>query len=880
MALHAHKHHKGKISKGAAFAKIKWDEAKHARDPGGRFKFKPGSEEFKAEPFGTPKTSGVKGDDVIKLHVTANPKKDGSAAATDFAKYQDNMTVAEFKNAVGPKAAEHIAYDSKKGYITIHSPQQLAVPKPGVQPAPPAPAPPQPAPAPAPAPQPSPSPTPATPAPTKTEPSFSDLVITSKTKGVKGEDIITLHAVSNPKKAGSKAAADFAKYKDGMTVAEFHAAIGDKGKASEHILHDLKKGYISVHHPNDLEDMKSGLLSPGDLAAHQKMDDKKLGVVTSNPFSPGSANHDTFEATAAKLGLTTPKMVAAAPKPAAPAPEPTTTLKAADLQPNDVVETYLGNKYTVAEYKQKWKSSLNLPDMTDAEFHTKLQSLLDNGNVKVVSKAAPAHTIENLHPDDVVISSVTGAKIDVKGLKDAAVTDKAFEASVNKNLASGKWSVTKAATVQTVSAQSASAQTHIKPVAETLADDVVLTNSFGAKTTVKQYKATSVLSEKEKIKALQQDLDSGYMKVEGPVPPAPPAPKAPAGQPQQAYDVAKIQTGDNLVLLSQTNPYPKPSAPAGSALTPDEMVWVKYQSFHQKPSKQMTMSSYMNTQAGSSAEKHAALQQMIDQGHVKVVTLDDMMAAAAAKQAAQQATLKTKHKVHFEQVSETKLNQWHDEPKWGKVPVVKDLAQAGWGNSLSGSNMNSQQVAEMEAARKAAGLKFNNKSVPGVGFYTGSGYGELNKTLRESGHSALSSSYKERAAELDKLQETVQDDLIMWRGIQGHGGKNDIPPPPDFTDMGYASLSFNPVVSKSFAGTSSITSEQILFRVRVPKGAKGAFVSRRSTESESMRDEAEVITARGTKFRYVSHTYGVKVGKGGQATVVELEIVRADGTPF
>lgn len=191
---------------------------------GARAKFEEASEEFKAEPFGTPKTSGVVSTDVIKLHVKANPKKAGSTAANDFAQYKDNMTVGEFKAAVGPNAQGYLTHDMKKGFITIHDPKTLP--------------------------------------PIEKELAFSDYVITSKVSGVQPGDKIKVLVGANPKKPGSKAAEDFAKYKDEMTVAEFHAAVGDKSTGQGHILHDLKKGYISVHDPAELKLLKTGAKSP------------------------------------------------------------------------------------------------------------------------------------------------------------------------------------------------------------------------------------------------------------------------------------------------------------------------------------------------------------------------------------------------------------------------------------------------------------------------------------------------------------------------------------------------------------------------------------------------------------------------------------------
>ncbi len=68
-----------------------------------------------------------------------------------------------------------------------------------------------------------------------------------KTRGPKGstEDaVITLVSQTNPKRAGSKAAAAFANYRDGMTVKEFCDAVGKE--ATGHLVYDAKHGFISI----------------------------------------------------------------------------------------------------------------------------------------------------------------------------------------------------------------------------------------------------------------------------------------------------------------------------------------------------------------------------------------------------------------------------------------------------------------------------------------------------------------------------------------------------------------------------------------------------------------------------------------------------------
>ena len=136
------KSHKLKLAPGLHAARAKYEEAKHKRDTAGKFADKPGEGGAKVGAKDTAskglgvqggagsagagkaaweasaKASGVTGADRIKLHVDANPKKPGSASAERFAKYEDGMTVADYRAAGG--TAEDLAWDRKKGFVTFH----------------------------------------------------------------------------------------------------------------------------------------------------------------------------------------------------------------------------------------------------------------------------------------------------------------------------------------------------------------------------------------------------------------------------------------------------------------------------------------------------------------------------------------------------------------------------------------------------------------------------------------------------------------------------------------------------------------------------------------------------------------------------------------
>jgi hypothetical protein len=96
------------------------------------------------------KTSAVSGTDVIRVSVSANPKKAGSAAAARFALYKDGMTVDDYVKAAGSRkqALVDMAWDRKRGFIAFEPPAGAAPPR-AAPPAAPPPSPPAPPPAPA-----------------------------------------------------------------------------------------------------------------------------------------------------------------------------------------------------------------------------------------------------------------------------------------------------------------------------------------------------------------------------------------------------------------------------------------------------------------------------------------------------------------------------------------------------------------------------------------------------------------------------------------------------------------------------------------------------------------------------------------------------------
>ena len=867
---------KPKISKSAHFAKIKWDINKHKRDKTtGRFTFKPGTEEFKAEPFGPGKTSNVKSADVIKLHVTSNPKKAGSASHADFEQYKDDMTVGEFKALVGPKQAQlHLSHDTKKGFITIHDPATLP-PKPLAEPEPP-------------------------PPPKLT---LAEYAITSKTSGVQPHDKIKLLAGSNPKKPGSKAAAAFSNYKDEMTVGEFQAALGGKKFAQEHLTHDLKKGFISIHNPSDLADMQAGKLSPGTLAAQMQKGDKGLGVISKNPFTAGTKNYQDFEDAAFDQGLTTQAKVAASVDPATGAAKP----KLADLADDDIVVSQFGNEYTVANMKAnndptfkqdidkhlasgKWTVKPKPPALKDTDTLTPVvpgtgQSSANKYTLKeyktitgMTDSQVQAHIASGkLKVNEQVTTMKAGPSVTAPTPKPAAPAPKpapAQAAADDDEVTTGlgnKFTVTKykkqwteqgfseAEAIEKLNANIASGAIHVTKK-KVLADDDVVETFMGNKYTVAEYKAKFYVSNDD----IDQQMKNQDLKLVPKITPTGGSPAAPAAEPA-ITKLSQVPKQDwdkyDVATISADNPYPQGSD-----------KWVKFKKIHNTSSgaKSMTVTKYMSSTTLVDKQE-VLLEQMVADGHVKFVTpaqkkavADQHAKFAAQKAAAEKQAQVDKYKLHHEQLQPA---DWKNAPKWSKVPGVQDLGVSG-------------KTIIMDQTRAALGLKFNSAQNPSVKYYTGTGNSTINGQLRgTAGYGAVTSTTKSHMASLDKLMQPTQGDAIMWRGIGTTGdldNLNNMPPPSEFIDLGYSSMSHNPNVAQGFGGRSSITNRKTMFRIRVPAGTKAAYVSRRYSQEESMKDEAEVITMRGTRFKYISTTKNLDV-HGTKVDVIEVEIVDEHG---
>ncbi len=200
-----------------------------------------------------------------------------------------------------------------------------------------------------------------------------------------------------------------------------------------------------------------------------------------------------------------------------------------------------------------------------------------------------------------------------------------------------------------------------------------------------------------------------------------------------------------------------------------------------------------------------------------------------------------------------------DDPRWSKAAGIDTPSFTLHGFS---KDENAANYAKLQTVRDALGAKVvNHDSSAALSSYKGNGYVTINANLRAG------SAPGKNALALDALMAPMKGDAYLFRG-HNNDMINSMPPPQDFTDLGFSSVSFNPGISKGFAKGS-----KTLLRIRVPKGAMGLHIGSPDSDSE-LRGEAEVVLARGTRYRYVTHET-----VNGYKTI-ELEVVRPDGSPY
>jgi hypothetical protein len=130
-----------------------------------------------------------------------------------------------------------------------------------------------------------------------------------------------------------------------------------------------------------------------------------------------------------------------------------------------------------------------------------------------------------------------------------------------------------------------------------------------------------------------------------------------------------------------------------------------------------------------------------------------------------------------------------------------------------------------------------------LGYYTGSGYGPMNRQLR--GINPMQPAIKKMIDDIDVAMDktSLNQDIKAWRGTEFSVYANQLGSDPSqwigktFTDLGYSSHSIDP--AKSFPGVKMET--------YIPKGTKGFYVG--GMPGTQFSSEDEFLPQRGTRFR-------------------------------
>jgi ADP-ribose pyrophosphatase YjhB (NUDIX family) len=693
---------------------------------------------------------------------------------------------------------------------------------------------------------------------TVTPATTADWMAGAKTSKVGGDDLIKLHVQSNPKKPGSAAAERFAKYQDGMTVAEYKAA----GGTAEDLAWDRKRGFVTFHDKATYASISTSGASPvaqinhatatGRLASIKAQTEAKAGAATEAvkpppPEVPIKASGEPPEPPAP------PKPVEAAPKPAAAAPaspasvqkppagpepapkpqnaptgtpEPAKTFYKPAPAPtalsDDTMVKHWASKQPVTMAEYKASLGTNLGKHTPDSF---VQQSLQNGDLKVVTPAAvpkqpkptdPAETLTFKKGDTLADTKLNGVEMrpwqppkDAEGWKNVDgqmhLPDEPPMPTMGK-LGSGVLIREPDGRVWVV-----------KP-----------TNEFGGykhtfpKGTIDKHEGLS-----PQANAIKETFEESGLKVKI---------TGFAGDFQGDTGVARYYYGQR------------------TDGTPLDHGWESEAVLLVPPGK-------LNTVLNKKRDLDIAAK------HLPDITPDPD----------QLATLKVS----------VKPQTPHDVPaetgRWGKAASVKaSVATAAppqnWDTS---SVMTDVQKQEMRYVRDATGLKYHSgDDNEAVGFYTYDGHEDINGGLRVGG--TLSPEAAQHVKTLDGMMAETANDVVVWRGMKSAGlnGEfntfNTMPPPMEFVDPAYGSTSINPAVAHQFAGGHM--GKTVVFKVRVPKGTKAMSVGREGDVREGLLDEAEIVLARGTRYKYVT-THTNQTVAGENVNVIELTVVSNNGAP-
>lgn len=143
--------------------------------------------------------------------------------------------------------------------------------------------------------------------------------------------------------------------------------------------------------------------------------------------------------------------------------------------------------------------------------------------------------------------------------------------------------------------------------------------------------------------------------------------------------------------------------------------------------------------------------------------------------------------------------------------------------------------------------------------YSGKSFSGINQFLRGQ-KDKISKKDQKTIDNLNKALESsrVPENIVAYRGATPFGQFKDlskVKPGSTFSDSGFGSTSLNP--DGAFSGGKNVT-----FHVRIPKGAKGAYIA----SAADNPDEQEFLLPTKTKYKVVS------VNQKTKTVIVEVVI--------
>lgn len=200
--------------------------------------------------------------------------------------------------------------------------------------------------------------------------------------------------------------------------------------------------------------------------------------------------------------------------------------------------------------------------------------------------------------------------------------------------------------------------------------------------------------------------------------------------------------------------------------------------------------------------------------------------------------------------------------------------------TLPGSYSNDADAVQAEM-EKAFRDWFDNLGTarPNLGRYIYSAY-RINSVLRSGVDPDPSDHFfNETVADMDAIIQKspgLPRDTVLYRGIHSQdlfdAAANGVPAGSVLSDRAYVSTTVRPVVAMTYIGQGS---GQVLFRIRAPRGTRGAYGSWSEMGTAGFtgeKDVSEYVLPRGSQFR-VTGTQIMTVDQS-QVAVYDLEIVQ------